>query len=74
MCILSCKNNHRYRVNDFYPLRDSIFEGVKVKIPYKFKPILTQEYSNRALVSTTYYGHHWVSEQREWVKYPQTDS
>ncbi|POS83502.1 hypothetical protein EPUL_005943 [Erysiphe pulchra] len=69
--ILSCKNDHRYRINDLYPLRDSMFEGVKAKVPFKFESILTQEYSNRALISTVYKGHHWASEQREWVKDPQ---
>ncbi|RKF65864.1 Protein MNN4, partial [Erysiphe neolycopersici] len=64
--ILSCRNNYRYRVSDIYPLRESKFEGVTVKTPYNFKPILIEEYSNRALESTTYYGYHWVPEQREW--------
>ncbi|KAI6249452.1 hypothetical protein HI914_02222 [Erysiphe necator] len=68
--VLSCKNDHHYRVQDLYPLRDSIFEGVRAKIPYKFETILTEEYSKRALITTVYEGHHWAPEQREWVKDP----
>ena len=54
--IWSCKNYHRYRTRDLYPLRETIFEGVPALVPYSFDKILTQEYSARALTSTLYEG------------------
>lgn len=50
--IWSCKNSHRYRTRDLYPLRESMFEGVAALIPYEFDKILRQEYGRQALIST----------------------
>lgn len=66
--IWSCKNFHRYRTRDLYPLRETEFEGVKALVPYSFDKILTEEYSSRALTKTLHEGHKWVPEQKEWVK------
>ena len=54
--IWSCKNYHRYRTGDLYPLRNSMFEGVPAKIPYAYDSILTEEYRAEALVSTDFNG------------------
>ncbi|TVY82472.1 Protein MNN4 [Lachnellula suecica] len=66
--IWSCKNFHRYRTRDLYPLRETVFEGVPALVPYSFDKILTEEYSARALTKTSHEGHHWVPEQKEWVR------
>ena len=42
--VWSCKNYHRYRTSELYPLRESMFEGVPVKIPYAYDKILQDEY------------------------------
>lgn len=47
--ILSCKNNHKYHVSDLYPMRESTYEGVPAKIPYRYYDILVKEYKDRAL-------------------------
>jgi hypothetical protein len=52
--IWQCKNWHRYRTRDLYPLRESIYEGVPVKIPYKYQKILREEYSYQALTRTQF--------------------
>jgi hypothetical protein len=52
----NCKNYHRYRPEDIWPLRDTTFEGVPAKIPYNFDPILVKEYGYKALVVTEYEG------------------
>lgn len=47
--MLSCKNNHKYHVSDLYPMRESTYEGVPAKIPYRYHDILVKEYQDRAL-------------------------
>lgn len=53
----SCKNNHRYNTSDLYPMRESIFEGAVVKVPYAYDRVLIQEYKERALVVTEFEGY-----------------
>lgn len=69
--IWSCKNFHRYRTRDLYPLRETVFEGVPALVPYSFDRILTEEYSTRALTKTLHEGHRWIPERKEWVKVGQ---
>ncbi|KAG0648070.1 mnn4 [Hyphodiscus hymeniophilus] len=69
--VWSCKNFHRYRTRDLYPLRETVFEGVPALVPYSFDKILTEEYSARALTKTIHEGHRWIPEQKEWVKDPE---
>lgn len=52
--VWECKNLHKYRTGDLFPLRTSIFEGVPVKVPFKYDSILVDEYSARALVVTSF--------------------
>jgi hypothetical protein len=54
--VWSCKNFHRYKTRDLYPLRESVFEGVPALVPYSFDRILTLEYSARALTKTYHEG------------------
>lgn len=66
--IWTCKNKHRYRTRDLYPMRESVYEGVPAKIPYAYDKILLEEYREKALVLTEYEGHVWNEQQRLWVK------
>lgn len=54
--VWSCKNFHRYRTSDLYPMRETEFEGVPVTIPYAFERILTDEYGAKSLVTTVFEG------------------
>jgi hypothetical protein len=54
--IVSCKNYHNYRLQDIYPLRETLFEGTKAKIPFNYKTILSEEYGQRSLVLAQYNG------------------
>jgi hypothetical protein len=54
--IWSCKNYHRYRTTDLYPMRSSEFEGVQATIPYSFERILLEEYGMKSLVVTEWLG------------------
>lgn len=66
--IWSCKNFHKYRIKDLYPMRESVYEGVKARIPYAYDRILLEEYAERALVATEYEGHTWDERGGVWVK------
>lgn len=69
--IIMCKNNHRYPLRDIFPLRHTYFEGVKAKVPFSYVPILTEEYTDAALVRTEFQGHRWDANSREWLKLPE---
>ncbi|KAK5947755.1 mannosyltransferase [Knufia fluminis] len=51
-----CKDGHRYEKQDIYPLEQSDFEGVEVKVPAKSDKILREEYGARSLTNTRF---HW---------------
>ncbi|KAA6409664.1 MAG: hypothetical protein FRX48_06276 [Lasallia pustulata] len=70
---LSCKNYHRYRTTELFPLRESIFEGVLAKIPYAYDTILTDEYSVEALVTVDFHGHRWDPTMKQWIKYKEME-
>ena len=54
--VWSCKNEHNYTMMDLFPLRDSMFEGMIARVPYAYVRILTEEYQEKALVTTDYEG------------------
>ncbi|KAJ4504224.1 mannosyltransferase [Exophiala dermatitidis] len=51
---LMCKDKHHYLEQDIFPLRDSFFEGIHVKIPFEYAALLEQEYGEKALTLTTF--------------------
>ncbi|KAI1655727.1 LicD family-domain-containing protein [Daldinia decipiens] len=54
--VWSCKNAHRYRTREIYPVRRTEFEGVPARVPYAFDKILTDEYGAKSLVNTEWAG------------------
>lgn len=54
---LICKDKHTYEESQIFPLRDSYFEGVPVKIPYAYIELLEDEYSPRSLTNTRFHGY-----------------
>ncbi|OTA54890.1 hypothetical protein K449DRAFT_453772 [Hypoxylon sp. EC38] len=68
--VWSCKNAHKYRTAELYPVRHTEFEGVPASVPYAFDKILADEYGSKSLVNTEWAGHHWAPERKEWVKDP----
>jgi hypothetical protein len=58
--VWSCKNDHKYGVQDLYPMRESVFEGVPAMVPYAYAKLLVEEYDDKALTVTEYegYDHH----------------
>ncbi|KAL9031682.1 MAG: hypothetical protein Q9196_000315 [Gyalolechia fulgens] len=51
-----CKDGHRYREADLFPLRDSVFEDRPVKIPYNYAELLQEEYGRVSLTRTRFAG------------------
>jgi len=70
--IWSCKNHHMYRTAELYPMRETMFEGVMAKVPYEYDKILVDEYNEKALIETSFNGHIWDLERREWVQTEET--
>jgi len=52
--MLVCKDGHEYLEHMIYPLRDSVFEEIPVKIPYAYVGILIEEYGKRSLTKTVH--------------------
>lgn len=52
--VWECKNFHKYKTKELYPLRTTVFEGVPAKVPFKYSSILIDEYSIRALTATKF--------------------
>jgi hypothetical protein len=55
--VVSCKNYHNYQLEDIYPLRETLFEGTKAKVPYRYKKILGEEYGARSIVLAQFNGY-----------------
>ncbi|KAF6838305.1 hypothetical protein CMUS01_04688 [Colletotrichum musicola] len=63
--VLASKDGHEYRDTYLYPLLDTTFEGVKAKIPYKYKEMLLSEYGERALTNQNY--NEFIDSKMKWV-------
>lgn len=50
-----CKNFHKYRLQDIYPLRRTTFEGVLAKVPFRYESLLREEYGDKALTATSFH-------------------
>ncbi|KAK3684218.1 LicD family-domain-containing protein [Podospora appendiculata] len=71
--VWSCKNFHRYRTRDLYPMRLTEFEGVEATIPYNFESVLISEYGRKSLIMTQWEGHRWDADYKEWVRIEADD-
>ncbi|KAG8410601.1 mannosyltransferase [Metarhizium acridum] len=65
--VLYTKNGQQFHDTLLYPLRDTTFEGVPVKIPYRYKELLAERYGEGALENTHYNGHKFDKPGMQWV-------
>ncbi|CAG8980828.1 hypothetical protein HYALB_00003756 [Hymenoscyphus albidus] len=65
--LLECKDGHQYYKTEIFPLRDTFFEGTAAKIPFKYKQILEDEYTQNSLTDTIFEGHKFNEVTEEWV-------
>ncbi|KAL1970707.1 hypothetical protein VTN77DRAFT_4351 [Rasamsonia byssochlamydoides] len=63
---LMCKDGHHYNEDDIFPLRDSIFEDVPVKIPYEYTKLLQAEYGRKSMTLKKFEGHTWNEQTKLW--------
>ena len=64
---LMCKDRHAYRDNEIFPLRQTMFENVPVKIPHAYTELLEEEYGHIALTRKDFEGHHFDEKAMEWI-------
>ncbi|OCK76070.1 hypothetical protein K432DRAFT_272905, partial [Lepidopterella palustris CBS 459.81] len=65
--VMMCKDRHHYLEKDIFPLRDSVFENMPVKIPYAYSALLEEEYGAKSLTQTDFENHHFDPEKMEWI-------
>lgn len=65
--LVMCKDGHRYRHRDIFPLRKAKFEGVPAKVPFAYANVLTEEYGASSLSDTTYKSYVFDPDLREWL-------
>jgi len=68
------KDTHQYMYDDIFPLRESTFENIAVKVPYAYSDVLVEEYHERALSDLYFEGHRFDEEKKEWVKQTYVNS
>lgn len=52
--------------SEIFPLRESYFEGVPVKIPYAYTDLLVAEYGPSSLTRTNFEGYNFNDETKIW--------
>ncbi|KAK9237486.1 LicD family-domain-containing protein [Lipomyces kononenkoae] len=72
--VLSCKNNHRYLVDDILPLRQTLFIGHRAYVPYEFERVLQKEYSRRALTNEKYMDFIFNVKEQKWQRQANSPS
>lgn len=64
---LYTKDQHSYFASQIYPLRETSFESVPVKVPYAYEQLLLEEYGPYALTDTYFNGYGFDPEKHEWA-------
>ncbi|KAJ5157190.1 uncharacterized protein N7482_008290 [Penicillium canariense] len=63
---LMCKDRHHYQESQIFPLRESYFEEVPVKIPYSYVELLEEEYGANSLTNKDFQGHKFNEDTKIW--------
>lgn len=69
-----CKNDHEYKTDELWPMRETSFEGVQAKAPFDYEKILEDEYRPSALTKTDFNGYVTQAEQDETTVDHLTDT
>ncbi|KAK4034150.1 LicD family-domain-containing protein, partial [Parachaetomium inaequale] len=65
--MLSCKDGSEIMDTYLFPLRNTTFEGVPAKIPYRYQELLAMEYGAGALTETGQHDHWFDEDKMQWV-------
>ncbi|KAF9690680.1 hypothetical protein EKO04_011490 [Ascochyta lentis] len=68
------KDTHLYTTASLFPLRQSVFEGTAVFVPYAYETLLRDEYGSRALTETWYNSYEFRRDIKQWVVAPDVSS
>ncbi|KAK4159153.1 mannosylphosphorylation protein [Cladorrhinum sp. PSN259] len=71
--LLSAKDGSELKDTSLFPLRDTTFEGVPAKIPYRFRELLAAEYGVDALIKADRQDHRYDEDRLEWVRKEKGD-
>ncbi|KAK4229759.1 mannosylphosphorylation protein [Podospora fimiseda] len=71
--MMSCKDGSAVKDTFLFPLRDTTFEGVPAKIPYRYRELLAAEYGVDALIKGDRENHLYSNDQSEWVRKEKKD-
>jgi hypothetical protein len=64
-----CKDGHRYKHKDIFPLRDTTFESMPARVPFAYANVLVEEYGISSLRNTVYEHHHFDVDLQEWIPF-----
>lgn len=70
---LYTKDQHAYSHSQLFPLRQTTFESVVVKVPYAYEELLLEEYGPDALTDTYFNGYGFDAEKHEWAPAEPTE-
>ncbi|KAK4151680.1 LicD family-domain-containing protein [Chaetomidium leptoderma] len=65
--MLSCKDGSEIKDTYLFPLRNTTFEGVPAKIPYRYEELLVIEYGADALKEIGHNDYHFDHDDMRWV-------
>lgn len=66
---LMCKDGHRYKHKDIFPLRETTFEGMPAKVPFAYANVLGEEYGVSSLSKNIYKHHRFDTDLQEWLPF-----
>lgn len=66
---LMCKDGHRYKHKDIFPLRETTFEGMPARVPFAYANVLGEEYGVSSLSKNVYKHHRFDTDLQEWLPF-----
>lgn len=66
--MMMSKDRHSYNYKDIFPLVNSTFEGVQVKVPSASVDVLSKEYGESATSQIYHNGFRFDRDKNEWVQ------
>ena len=64
---MMCKDGHRYKYEDIFPLQKTEFEGIAAQVPSSSASVLSKEYGVGSLSNKEYGDHRFDADLGEWV-------
>ncbi|KAH7375277.1 LicD family-domain-containing protein [Plectosphaerella cucumerina] len=62
-----CKDRQKFKYTSIFPLLDTKFENVPVRIPFEYRDLLVKEYGKEALTDKKFKNYDFDDSKSEWV-------